>query len=110
MGDECPKKCGGTVEEGNRLRLGNIFPLGTSYAEKMESILLIEWRKKASLVCKLRNRSNKDNRGSSGNFNDEKGIIWPKEIAPFKVHLIGLNKDAEDVLQETNRSKSRCSF
>ncbi|MFC1649816.1 proline--tRNA ligase [Patescibacteria group bacterium] len=30
--------------------------------------------------------------------NDERGIIWPKEIAPFDVHLIGLkNGDAEKV-------------
>ncbi|MEI6588249.1 MAG: His/Gly/Thr/Pro-type tRNA ligase C-terminal domain-containing protein, partial [Candidatus Moraniibacteriota bacterium] len=26
-------------------------------------------------------------------FHDEKGIIWPETVAPFKVHLIGLGKD-----------------
>ncbi|MBU0660709.1 prolyl-tRNA synthetase [Patescibacteria group bacterium] len=26
-------------------------------------------------------------------YHDEKGIIWPKEIAPFQVHLISLNQD-----------------
>jgi prolyl-tRNA synthetase len=24
-------------------------------------------------------------------FNDEKGIVWPKSIAPFEIHLIALN-------------------
>lgn len=29
--------------------------------------------------------------------NDEKGIIWPENVAPFKVHLIGLNLEDEKV-------------
>ncbi len=33
-------------------------------------------------------------------LSDEKGIIWPKEIAPFAVHLIGLNEKAEEVYKE----------
>ncbi len=28
---------------------------------------------------------------------DEKGIIWPEAIAPFKVHLVGLNSDDAEV-------------
>lgn len=26
---------------------------------------------------------------------DEKGLVWPQEIAPFRVHLLSLGKDAE---------------
>ena len=29
--------------------------------------------------------------------NNEKGMIWPDEIAPFKFHLLGLNLEDEDV-------------
>lgn len=28
-------------------------------------------------------------------FNDEKGIIWPESVAPFKVYLISIGKDEE---------------
>ncbi len=28
-------------------------------------------------------------------FNDEKGILWPKEVAPFQVHLIDLGQEQE---------------
>ncbi len=28
-------------------------------------------------------------------YNDEKGFVWPESVAPFKVHLISLNKDNE---------------
>lgn len=30
-------------------------------------------------------------------FADEKGIVWPESVAPFKVHLVGLNLDDEEV-------------
>jgi prolyl-tRNA synthetase len=30
-------------------------------------------------------------------FADEKGIVWPESIAPFKVHLVALNTDDEAV-------------
>jgi prolyl-tRNA synthetase len=28
-------------------------------------------------------------------YHDEKGIIWPESVAPFKVHLLSLNKNEE---------------
>ena len=28
-------------------------------------------------------------------FNDKKGIVWPKEVAPFDVHIINLGQDGE---------------
>src|SRR3989339_94918 len=36
-------------------------------------------------------------------FNDEKGIIWPESVAPFRVHLIGLGetqKEAEKLYEK----------
>lgn len=30
-------------------------------------------------------------------FSDEKGIVWPESISPFKYHLVGLNLDDERV-------------
>lgn len=35
-------------------------------------------------------------------FNDDKGIIWPENVAPFKVHLVGLNLDDTDVMNKAN--------
>jgi prolyl-tRNA synthetase len=28
---------------------------------------------------------------------DDKGIVWPKSIAPFTVHLVALNTDDEEI-------------
>ncbi len=30
-------------------------------------------------------------------FADEKGIVWPESVAPFKVHLVGLNLEDESI-------------
>ena len=31
---------------------------------------------------------------------DEKGIIWPKNVAPFEVHLVGLSDEAEAIYEQ----------
>ncbi len=35
-------------------------------------------------------------------FADEKGIVWPESVAPFKVHLVGLNSDDAEVKDYTD--------
>lgn len=30
-------------------------------------------------------------------FSDEKGIVWPESVAPYKVHLVGLNNEDQEV-------------
>ncbi len=36
-------------------------------------------------------------------FSDEKGIVWPKSVAPFAVHLVSLAGTNEDVRKEADR-------
>lgn len=35
-------------------------------------------------------------------FSDEKGIVWPESIAPFAVHLVGLNGDDAEIKDWTD--------
>lgn len=35
-------------------------------------------------------------------FADEKGLVWPKEVAPFAVHLVGLNSDDAEIRDWTD--------
>ncbi len=37
-------------------------------------------------------------------FSDEKGIIWPEEVAPFKVHLLAVSKAAFDTADEVYKT------
>ncbi|MEX0919362.1 MAG: aminoacyl--tRNA ligase-related protein [Parcubacteria group bacterium] len=34
-------------------------------------------------------------------LSDEKGIVWPKEVSPFRVHLLSLGEKAQGLAEET---------
>jgi prolyl-tRNA synthetase len=79
------------LEEVRAVEVGNIFPLGTRFAES------------AGLTFEDKDGSRKyPVMGSYGigisrlmgviveTLSDEKGIVWPETVAPFKVHLLTL--------------------
>lgn len=78
------------------IEVGNIFQLGLHYSSKMEGAHFIDEKGEAKpyymgcygigLARTLATVAEVSN--------DEKGIIWPSSIAPYQVHLIGL--DLED--------------
>jgi prolyl-tRNA synthetase len=35
-------------------------------------------------------------------FADDKGLVWPEAVAPFRVHLVSLANDNDDVVTEAN--------
>ncbi|OGZ23936.1 MAG: hypothetical protein A3A08_01880 [Candidatus Nealsonbacteria bacterium RIFCSPLOWO2_01_FULL_41_9] len=105
-GVKCPE-CGGLIKEKKSIEVGNIFPLGTKYSEAFNLKFSDERGEKKYVVM-----------GSYGiglgrvmativeKFYDEKGIIWPKEVAPFQVHLISLNgekKESEKLYQDLQK-------
>lgn len=77
--------------EKTAVEVGNIFPLGTKYADALGMSYVDESGTKQSVVM-----------GSYGigisrlmgliaeHFADEKGLIWPRNVAPAKVHLLHL--------------------
>lgn len=95
----------GRLIEKQGVEVGNIFQLGYHYSKKMKGAVYIDesgqekefymgcygigiGRTMATIVEK---------------HHDEKGIVWPKIIAPFKVHLIALDgarEKTEELYQE----------
>jgi prolyl-tRNA synthetase len=79
------------------IEIGNIFKLGTRYSEPLGATYLDEGGVSRPIWM-----------GSYGigpariaaaaveQFADENGISWPKSIAPFDVHLVGLGKPGTD--------------
>jgi prolyl-tRNA synthetase len=100
-GSKCPKCKKGIMKLGKSIEAGNIFKFGTSYSEKMNVFCVDKNSQKQFLhfasygigVTRLIGILVEM-------FNDEKGIIWPKEVAPFDIHLVGLNKKADEVYQK----------
>lgn len=91
---QCP--AGHQVSVENAIELGHIFNLGCIYSEKLQA--------------KFVNQKGKEELITMGCYgiglgrllaavaevsHDKSGLIWPREISPYQVHLISLGKKAE---------------
>jgi len=99
--DEVIKELGldkNSLVEKKSIEVGNIFNLGTRFSEPLELFFTAEDGKKQPVVM-----------GSYGigpgrvmgtiveSLSDEKGIVWPEAVAPFKVHILALQPDNESI-------------
>jgi prolyl-tRNA synthetase len=87
-GDLCPK-CGKPLKITKGIEVGHIFKLGTVYSEPMNATFLDENGKAKPFImgCYGIGVSRLIAAAIEQNH-DDKGIIWPKEIAPFVVDII----------------------
>ncbi len=94
-GDKCPK-CGGKMKEGKAIEVGNIFKLKTKFSEAFDLSFLGKDGKKKLVVMGCYGIGPSRVMGSIVEVShDEKGIIWPSEVAPFDIHLVAIfGKDA----------------
>jgi len=94
--NECA--CGGKdFIEDKSIEVGNIFKLGTKYSEVFD--LKDENGKNLIMGCYGIGISRLMGTITEV-FNDEKGIIWPKSVAPFLIHLVSLDMGNEEVIQK----------
>lgn len=79
------------------IEVGNIFQLGLHYSSKMKGANFIDEKgiQQPYYMGCYGIGLNRTLATIVEVSNDEKGIIWPSSVAPFQVHLIGL--DLEDV-------------
>jgi len=95
-GDGCPVSDGKLIAK-KGIEVGNTFMLGTKYSEALGAKYLDADGKEHPIIM-----------GSYGigitrtpqavleKYYDEKGIIWPKNIAPYLVELVPLNMEKEE--------------
>lgn len=98
-GETCPKckkglpagRQGKTEELSGLVEVGNIFPLGTWYAERMRVYFTDRDGGKKPVWFASYGIGPTRVMGALVEVNhDEKGIIWPKVVTPFDVHLVEL--------------------
>lgn len=90
-GESCPGCKNGKVIKSNSIEVGNIFPLGTFYAERMRVYYQDEEGKKRPVWFGSYGIGPTRVMGALVEVNsDDAGIIWPKNVAPFDAHLIEL--------------------
>jgi prolyl-tRNA synthetase len=79
--------------------VGNIFPLGTKFPDAFGYHFTDETGKQQQVwMASYGIGSTRIMGVLVEKFHDERGIMWPAAVAPFTVHLVGLNLDDEAVL------------
>jgi prolyl-tRNA synthetase len=76
------------------IEVGNIFNLGTRFSNDFEFKYLDEKNKERDVIMGCYGMGSSRVMGTIAEiFNDSKGIIWPENIAPFKIHLLVLGNE-----------------
>ncbi len=89
-GEQCPK-CGEEVIEEKSIEVGNIFPLGTKYSEALNLQFTNDKGEKQHVVMGCYGIGLGRLMGTVVEVcHDERGILWPASLAPFKAQLIVL--------------------
>src|SRR3984893_12195701 len=108
-GDRCPV-CGGALHFQTAIEVGHIFKLGTKFSEPLGARVLDEDGNERTIVM-----------GSYGiglgrimaaaieQHHDENGIIWPRELAPYDVHVVAL-PGAEAIADQAAEALSDAGF
>ncbi len=86
---------GEDFEEKKAIEVGNIFTLGTKFSEPFNLNFDEDGVKKLVLMGSYGIGLSRLMGTVVEVSHDDKGIIWPESIAPFKVHLISLDKNTE---------------
>ena len=98
-GQLCPH-CGHTLEAIRGVEVGHIFKLGTFFSEALGATFLDQDGRQQPVIMgcygigvgRLMAAAIEQN-------HDDKGIVFPASIAPYQVHLVGLNLARPEVAQ-----------
>lgn len=95
---------GETLSEKKGIEVGNIFQLGYHYTKLMKGATFTDedGKQKEYYMGCYGIGLGRTMAAIVEKYNDEKGIMWPKEASPYDVHLITLDgaKDAENIYKE----------
>jgi prolyl-tRNA synthetase len=97
-GTPCPE-CAKPLALDKGLEVGHLFLLGTKYSKEMKAQFLNAQGEEQlfEMGCYGIGVSRIMAAAIEQNY-DEKGIIWPKEIAPFLVHIVPVQEQSEKVM------------
>lgn len=101
-GEGCPR-CDGILTESRGIEVGNTFMLGTKYSEVLGGKFLDpEGKEKPYIMGSYGIGITRTAQTAIEKYHDEKGIIWPKSIAPYSIIITTLNqgKDEQKVAAE----------
>lgn len=97
-GDLCPV-CHAPLKQTTGLEVGHIFLLGTKYSKAMNANFVDRDGKEKPIIMGCYGIGVSRLIAAIVEQNhDEKGIIWPENVAPFKLHILVLNTKDEQAI------------
>lgn len=108
IGEIC-HRCGkGKLAQAKASEVGNVFDLGQKFGKDFDLGFIDREGKKDFPVMGCYGIGISRVMGVIvEKFNDDKGIIWPKSVAPFQVHLVGLDLGDEKIKEEAEKVYQR---
>ncbi len=100
--DKCPK-CDGSIVKASAIEIGNIFPLKNRFSKDMKANYKDEKGTEREVIMGCYGLGLSRLVGAIIEaLHDDRGIIWPESVAPYKVNLISIdkNQDAEKIYKE----------
>ena len=86
------------------VEMGQVFKLGTRYSEAMGALFLdAEGKQRPAIMGSYGIGVERLLAGAIEANHDEAGIVWPRELAPYDVHIVVLQADRGDVREVADR-------
>lgn len=99
IGDACPECDGGLLESHRAIEVGHIFKLGTKYSEALGAVIQTEDGDQIPMVMGCYGIGVSRIVASIVEVShDDRGIIWPRAVAPFEVAILLLDPDDENLV------------
>lgn len=92
-----------TLEEVKGIEVGNIFKQGKRFSEPLGLVYTDEKGNTKPVIMGAYGIGIERQMATVVElYNDERGIIWPESIAPYKIHLICLNVEQKEVKEKAD--------
>lgn len=102
-GDACPDHPTEMLSWQKGVEVGNIFQLGTRFSEAFGMTYLDEQGERQPVLMGCYGIGISRVVGTIVEAcHDERGIVWPKSVAPFQIHLVGLSGKTDEAQAALN--------
>ncbi len=92
IGDECPECKQNKLKNNKAIEIGNIFDLGSRFSDAFDLNYVDKKGNKQKIVMGCYGIGTTRILGALVEVhNDDRGIIWPENVAPYRVYLLGLD-------------------
>jgi prolyl-tRNA synthetase len=96
--------CRTAMDEKNGIEMGQVFKLGTHYSEKMGAYFLdAEGKQQPAVMGSYGIGIERLLAAAIEANHDEAGIIWPRSLAPYDVHIVAIQADKPEVREPAER-------